>query len=344
MLYIDIYPAVIGSRQSYSTIAHELQHLISYSIRVIDRRQSRLDTWVDEGLSSVAEHIYGSVQQDRIDWFVDKDNKSVLYGNNFFVWNGKWEGRGTDAEQAWMVSKGYKDDPLTNYSTVYLFFQWLRIHAKNGEAMFKDIIDSPYGDYQAVTGAAARRIDSKYGDWTTLLGVWYAANLLQNRSGEYGYGGTFLPFEPRYAAHGSPDYPGPQADLAPGEGIYSGLNTGDAFTPSEKIHYGVLSPDRPNRQGGTASFDGSSFSEGNYLLTFNAATAVTRDAYDDTYSYESGSVGTLPASSLAAASLSSGAGGRALNGAAPPKPELYQWDGIRYFRERDKNRKSPVGP
>jgi hypothetical protein len=168
--------------------------------------------------------------------------------------------------------------------------------------------------------------------------------LLQNKEGEYGYGGE-LTFEgPRYAAPGSADYPGPQAKLAPGEGIYSGLNSGDTLTSAENIRYGVLVPDPGNRETGTAEFNNLSFNAGNHLLTFNIATDVTRYAYVDEYDYASGSVGTRPASSPAAASLSSGAGGRALTGDSPPKPELYQWDGIRYFRERDKNREAPEGP
>jgi hypothetical protein len=337
MLYIDTYPAVIGNPQSYRTMAHELQHLISYSVRKIGKGQTPLDTWVDEGLSSAAEHIYrGVVQSDRIGWLTSKDNKSVLYGNNFFVWNGKWEGYGTPEEKTWMASKGYAEDPLTNYSTVYLFFQWLRVHAENGERIFKDIIDSPHGDYRAVTEAAALRIDSEYNDWTTLLGTWYAANLLQNRSGEYGYGNG-LYFNPPYAAAGNQDYPGPQAALAPGEGIYSGLKTGDTFGGGVNIRYGVLAPGS-NRQGGTAAFGASSFTQGNYLLTFNSNKDVTRSVYSnvtDGYKTEPGSVGTLPAGAVSGNVLS-GTPERALTG--EPKPELYQWDGIRYFRERDKNR------
>jgi hypothetical protein len=339
MLYIDTYPATIGNKQSYRTMAHELQHLISYSVRVIERHSTPLDTWVDEGLSSAAEHIYGGVQSDRIGWLISKDNKSVLYGNNFFVWNGKWEGYGTTAEKQWMASKGYAEDPLTNYSTVYLFFQWLRVHAKNGDKIFKDIIDSPHGDYRAVTEAAAS-IDSKYDDWAALLGAWYAANLLQNRSGEYGYGdGDELYFNPRYAAAGNPDYPGPQAALAPGEGVYSGLKSGDAFSGGGNIRYGVLAPGS-NRQGGTTAFGVSSFTPGNYLVTFNSNKDVTRPVYSnypDVYTTETGSVGSLPASAVSGNVLS-GTPERALTGDSQPKPELYQWDGIRYFRERDKNR------
>lgn len=57
MLYIDIYPGVPDSETTLSTVAHEFQHLVNFGVSA-RRRSSVMDTWIDEGLSTAAEHLY----------------------------------------------------------------------------------------------------------------------------------------------------------------------------------------------------------------------------------------------------------------------------------------------
>ncbi|MBN2625595.1 MAG: hypothetical protein JXA95_02925, partial [Spirochaetales bacterium] len=145
MLFMDTYPAEPTSAESYATIAHELQHLINFSSTFF-KDGTVQDTWINEGLSSGAEYLYSEkVDQSRVDYYNADPGRTILYGNNFFVWKGFWE---TDPRFA-----GY--GTLADYATVNLFFQWLRIHASNGTGIYRDILDSPCRDVRAVTEAAA---------------------------------------------------------------------------------------------------------------------------------------------------------------------------------------------
>jgi hypothetical protein len=321
MLYVDTWPAGIGSAASFSTMAHELQHLINYSRRLEIKSSRLMDTWIDEGLSTAAEHLYGGVQQDRLDWLSHPRNLTASRGNNFYVWNGVWEDQ----------------DSLTNYSTVYLFFQWLRLQADNGAGIYRDIIDALEPDYQAVTGAAARRIEAAYGSWETLLGSWFAASLLQRPSGRWGYKQE-LNFEPWYLK------PELQHDhsisLAPGEGVYSRFLTSPA-DPDSLAKQGAI------RYAGYRAPSGSQVSplEGGgdvYLVTYNASTENDDYLYYDKGGYqigdavlETGYVGD-PVSPDLSLKLS-----RLPGSTGVPAPELHLWDGARYFWEKQKQRNGP---
>jgi hypothetical protein len=291
MLYIDIRPGTIGSSASYVNIAHEFQHLLSFSRRA--ELGSPLDLWIDEGLSTAAEYLYGGHQRVLVDWLLDPRNLTAPRGNTFYIWNGDWEDY----------------DSYTNYSTVYLFFQWLRIHADNHEGIYREILDSPEGDYRALTRAASRHIQEDFQDWEKLLGTWFMANLLQESGGRRGYGGEFS-FEPWYLRGELPD-PN-RIKLAPGEGVYSRSLSGEP--PAEgNIRYGT---------GLRASRE--------YLLTYNA-NSNNRFA-DIGELLETGQVGA-PAEGLPGYASPSG---RSLLAGEDPEP--YIRDGARYFRENRKGR------
>lgn len=117
---------------------------------------------------------------------------------------------------------------MDDYATVHLFFQWLRLHASNGTAIYKEILASDDRDFLAVTSAAARRIDSSYGDWTALLGSWHLANILCESSGDYGYKGKI-----NVAMGGFTSANNAKAWLSPGEGILSQMpESGQNIPPS----------------------------------------------------------------------------------------------------------------
>ncbi|GHV54163.1 hypothetical protein AGMMS49579_14220 [Spirochaetia bacterium] len=218
MLYIDTNPGLNNVSQTYATVAHELQHIINLAASVNHRRVGNtvyaMDTWIDEGLSSAAEHIYGGRQDSRITWFNRDTYGTIANGNNFYVWG----------EQPTAI--------LDEYATDYLFFQWLRIHG-GGIGIYKNIITSPYADYRAVTAAAAS-IDS---NWDSLLGKWLEANYVNAPSGIKGYKGEMKTRV--WAVAGS-------KTLKPGEGVYtisSSAPTGDTYKKFLLMNKNALSGD-----------------------------------------------------------------------------------------------------
>jgi hypothetical protein len=195
MIYVDTYPSKLLSKGSYVTIAHELQHCINYASRSSAGKRP-MDIWIDEGLSTAAEQIYlGRHNDEKISQF--SFSETIQQGNNFFVW-GNEDG-----------------NILDEYSTVYLFFQWLRIQS-GGTGIYRTIIDSEHYDYRAVTGAISGTFAEGLGSasWETTLSSWLAANYINSPEGIYGYHGE-IP-ELRVWAIGKQT-----KDLLPGEGVYS---------------------------------------------------------------------------------------------------------------------------
>ncbi|MDR0451701.1 MAG: hypothetical protein LBH15_01500 [Treponema sp.] len=298
MLYIDINPGSPNRSDFYPTIAHELQHLINFSSRLEKKNpdfagintQPELDAliesvqqddWVDEGLSSAAEYIYNKAAgnnsagkghiQAKIDYYNQADDNfagnesNIAAGNNFFTW-------GED-------DKFVYDD----YITVYLFFQWLRIHAENGADIYRSIAESEYADYRAVTDAARRHIPGFFGDteladeqaWELLLETWLAANYInapekEAPGGFFGYNGEFTlrpaVLTPAMLAPLVSD--GKTISLYPGEGVYSYLGGGTfGYPPASpaNIRYAGL-----DTAGSLSRITQGSPGAGKALLTFNA--------------------------------------------------------------------------
>jgi uncharacterized lipoprotein YmbA len=255
MIYIDTNPGLRNNniRKSYSTLAHELQHLINFVTSVLVNRDSAMDTWIDEGLSAWAEYLYGGNAVDKCEWFVKDEAGTIAKGNNFFVWG------------------NHEDVPmaiLDDYATVYLFFRWLYLQAeaKNlHQDIFYKIITSQNYDYRAVTDVA-KGINPAWNSWEELLGAWLAANY-NPKNDNYGYkNDTYL----RDNIKVKPVAGTSSIQLYPGEGVYSKIN--NPFTPGAggtNIRYAGLSSDNTS----TVSISGPSQTyTGNTLLTFNAGT------------------------------------------------------------------------
>ena len=200
MLYIDTNPGFNAMDNIYSTTAHELQHLINYSIR-LSTANSAFDTWIDEGLSTGAEYLFKKEQQQgRIRYFTGADT-SIKDGNNFFLW-------------------GNRSDLLAEYASAYMFFQWLGLNASNGYHIYKEIIVSNFSDYRAVTQIARLRLSDIVSEtssdeeaWEKILGTWLAANVINEPLGYYGY---------KNAISDIKVYPPSSSNvqLAPGEAVY----------------------------------------------------------------------------------------------------------------------------
>jgi hypothetical protein len=224
MIYVDTYPGLkLREKETYATFAHELQHLINYATAQKIGR-GPMDTWIDEGLSSQAEHIYvgDNIKRDKVIRF--NEAGTIARGNNFFVWD------------------NHKEDKmaiLDEYATVYLFFRWLYLHA-NPElktTIFRDIETSGLSDHTVITNVA-QKIRPEWVNWETLLRSWLAANY-NPADAVYGYNDSdFSNGTNKIMVKTITEK---TIKLYPGEGVYSKIN--GSFTPpppSGNIRYEEL--------------------------------------------------------------------------------------------------------
>lgn len=257
MIYIDINPGNPESEDFFSTIAHETQHLMNFVTSCLYRVDGNMiytmDLWIDEGLSSAAEREYsGKHPENRWAWFNDDKSGLIQSGNNFFVWD-------NHGNNNYAI--------LDDYSTVYLFFQWLRLQAapKN---IYSEIIKSPYPfyDYQAVTKAADKIMGGNgYDSWETLLKTWLAVNYINAPTGKFGYRGDDDLKDIKVKTMPAKTT---SVSLAPGEGVYSSTKSGYSMpVQGNNIKYAGLDKNSPWLS------DTQTFTNANgILLTFNANT------------------------------------------------------------------------
>jgi len=248
MIYVDTKPGIPGSDGSNETLAHELQHLMNFVGSNLFRGKV-MDTWIDEGLSVTAERVYtGQHSVERLNCYNVDISGLISMGNNFFVWGN----RAGSGKSQYAV--------LDDYSTVYLFFQWLRL--QSGEDIYREISISKKTDYNAVVEAFNNTVSSnKYSNWEDMLKDWLAANYFRNSSGRYGYGSDMKlnQINRHYTPGGST-----AINLYPGEGVYSNVTTGISIpTKTGNINYAGLT--------GSAPISSGSISSG-ALLTYNANT------------------------------------------------------------------------
>jgi hypothetical protein len=218
MIYIDTYPALEKDpKDTYATLAHELQHLINFVTterhrsEVVDTGNGRvknlylMDTWVDEGLSLYAEHLYlGENLKERCEWFNEDRARTIALGNNFFVWDNH-----SDVKAA----------ILDDYATAYLFFHWMCLQESDVKKFLYNIETSENYDYEAVTSNVT---NPEWEDWETLLMTWLAANNDPGNS-TYGYKGD--PYLQNSENISVKPIANEKLSLFPGEGVYSIVNS-----------------------------------------------------------------------------------------------------------------------
>jgi hypothetical protein len=228
MIYMDTYPSVPGTKSSYETLAHEMQHLINFISSLLIRSSDELklmEIWIDEGLSTAAEWVYsGEHPEDRWKYYNEDPSGLIKTGNNFYLWN------------------NHKDNPLANlddYATAYLFFQYLRLQSINDKTtdIYFDIATSEFPDYRAVI--TAEDINSIHkNNWSLLLRDWHAANHINSSTGRYCYKN-----DPVLKNVKAPMVPADTTtvNLYPGEGVYSKTTSaGTLPTASGNIKYAGL--------------------------------------------------------------------------------------------------------
>ncbi len=264
------------------TLAHEFQHLVNFSEKVIRQRTGEQDTWINEGLSAGAEYVYLGGQNDwKIDYYNDASIDFIRQGQYFLSW-------------------GAGDDALSNYSTVYLFFQWLRAHASNDTGIYRDILLNRVSDYRAVSAAVAARFSGYTGtEWKAVLRDWFIANWFDEPSGFYGYKGVLgVPLAARALPTSGGTYP-----LLPGGGVYIGISSDYPGTP------GVI--DYAGLDAATGAVDAETPYAGSALLVVNT---------DGTeYLYPSSTAAPVPSSVSIAAEPSSAFSSPRPKSLAPPR-------------------------
>jgi hypothetical protein len=251
MIYVDTNPGKPGSPESNETLSHELQHLMNFAGAAM--RGKATDLWIDEGLSVTAEWVYLGKHSERLNWYNGNGDGKQLKGlidkgNNFFVWSNR------DKENQYAV--------LDDYSTVYLFFQWLRL--QSNKDIYKKISASKDFDYNAVIKAFNDIVkDDTYEDWEAMLKDWLAANYFKNSDSRYGYkiDTELNNIKIHYAPGGSNTI-----ELFPGEGVYSRVTDSTSIPiPSGNIYYAGLT--------GSSLVSSGPLPSG-ALLTYNANTDI----------------------------------------------------------------------
>lgn len=148
----DYWPQAI-----WSTLAHELQHMIQFNEKVVERNAAATPTWLDELCSAAAEDFVA--YKLRID------------GPRAVVWNDGTSGTDTaNPDGRLPLFVGAPSDSLTiwdqallDYSTAYAFSSWL---ARNeGHSAFSSLTQSTTSGLAALEAAAGSTLPSLLRDW-----------------------------------------------------------------------------------------------------------------------------------------------------------------------------------
>ncbi len=143
IFYMNLgWPTVANPLPAHSemirTLAHEFQHMINFGQRVfIQKKNTLLDTWIDEGMAESAEHYaLGTAGASRIDTY-NEEESPIWNGASMTAWNGE----------------------VDNYAQVYVFMQYLRLQAADW-TIFKDLIATNKYNYKAILELVENKIPS----------------------------------------------------------------------------------------------------------------------------------------------------------------------------------------
>ncbi|MEH7116863.1 Ig-like domain-containing protein [Neobacillus vireti] len=215
IFYIDTYPLMgTGSTKdvtaSYETLAHEFQHMVNFNQNIfIENSNNNMDAWLNEGLSMAAEQIYtGAGLESRVDYY--NSSTSIQNGHSLLYWD-------------------YAGDTLSNYSLSYLFVQYVKLQAGQGDKIFREILTDPDNNYKAIEDVAKKYISPTM-TFGKLMTDFRMALLLKQDTGLYGFkGDTF------FDSVQTPTYTGSSTNLRGGGAVVTTFNSQDGFTiPASK--------------------------------------------------------------------------------------------------------------
>ncbi|MFF5993848.1 S-layer homology domain-containing protein [Lysinibacillus sp. KU-BSD001] len=175
MIYIDTYPTMgndpsnLDVTKSYATLVHEFQHLVTaVQERFTEQKHQVMANWLDEGLALAAEQMYiKGPLHDYMQYY--NESTAIRDGRSLLEW--------------------HNADPLANYALSYLFMQYLKIQAQQGDAIFKEIILHEGTEIEAVESIIHQYIDPNlsFGEFMTAFRV---ALVLKAETGLYGFRGN----------------------------------------------------------------------------------------------------------------------------------------------------------
>ncbi|HAA85710.1 MAG TPA: hypothetical protein DCE14_05070, partial [Kosmotogaceae bacterium] len=174
IFYIDTYPLMYYPRsnppnvsRAFSTLVHEFQHMVNFNRNRIVEGGSGMPTWLNEGMSMAAEHIYGGALSGRISYY--NRSSSIQNGHSLLRW-------------------GDNGDTLASYALSYLFLQYVKEQCGRGDSIFREMLLDSANDYRAVENVIRKYVDSKmtFGEFMTSFRL---ALLLNESSGLYGFNG-----------------------------------------------------------------------------------------------------------------------------------------------------------
>jgi hypothetical protein len=203
--------------------------MVNYNQNVFIEGKSAMDTWLDEGLAMAAEQIYtGHGLTERLDYY--NESSAIQNGQSLLYWDDS-------------------GDLLSNYSLSYLFTQYIKIQANQGDRIFKEIVKDPNNNYKAIEDVAKKYIspDMTFGKLMTDFRV---ALLLKQPAGLYGFKG-----DPFFDSLKEKIYSGTSVSLHGGGSVVTAFNPSDGLAvPIDKgqnITYTIL--DMNNGAGGVVT-------------------------------------------------------------------------------------------
>ncbi|MGC9384976.1 MAG: InlB B-repeat-containing protein, partial [Kosmotogaceae bacterium] len=202
IFYIDTYPTMhypktneINVSRAFSTLAHEFQHMVNFNRNYLVEYGNPMPTWLNEGLSLAAEHLYKGVLTSRISYYNNSSN--IKNGHSLLYW-------------------GDNGDTLSNYSLSYLFLQYIRTQAGSNN-VFKDILLDNKNDSEAVTNALSKYgISKTFGD---LMTDFRLALLIKDSNGPYGFNG-----DSSFSNISTQLYTGSAKDIRGGTAFFKAIN------------------------------------------------------------------------------------------------------------------------
>jgi hypothetical protein len=150
---------------------HEFQHMINYGQHVLARDGEAEDTWLDEGLSGLAEELGGRLVPDGR--CVADDCLTQFHASNLV--NAYDYLAGQDA--SYLIGPRQPPLPLTQYGATWLFVRWLMDHFAEeptlGDDLTRALVQSTQTGADNVAGATGVPFDR-------LIGEWQLANYLDD--------------------------------------------------------------------------------------------------------------------------------------------------------------------
>ncbi|HSA33359.1 MAG TPA: calcium-binding EGF-like domain-containing protein [bacterium] len=180
MIYIEQMIAQWGgSTYAADVVAHEFTHLVHNNRDDLVEKKLNDNMWMWEGMSTSGEHVYRGFQRDYKSTY--NDSTTVAEGLSVTYWD------------------YYGAEIEANYALTYLFHQYLRIQLGQGNAFYRELIESLNNGPQDYDDLIHTYIGEDL-DLAQMLTGFRVALITNEKTGLYGFQGEtgFTGFERKY--------------------------------------------------------------------------------------------------------------------------------------------------